>query len=72
MNCIQPRGSLANEAQEAIESYGVQLSPVRISQRSAFIHSITSNQSVQEFEQKGKASEEVEELFKWIVEQTNK
>lgn len=69
LNCIQARGSLANEAQEAIESYGAPLSPVRITHRAAFIHSITASQGVQEYEPKGKAAQEMADLFKWICKQ---
>jgi chromosome partitioning protein len=69
LNCVPPRGTLADEADEAVASYGVTLAPIRIGQRAAFVHSITSGQAVQEYEPKGKAADEISKLYKWIVKQ---
>ena len=69
LNCVPPRGGLADEAQEAVSTYDISLVPVRIGQRAAFIHSLTLGQSVQEYEPKGKATEEITGLYKWIVKQ---
>lgn len=69
LNCVPPRGSLADEAEEAVSSYGISLVPVRIGQRAAFVHSVTSGQAVQEYEPKGKAAEEISRLYKWITKQ---
>lgn len=69
LNCVPPRGTLADEAQEAVSSYGVDVAPVRIGQRASFIHSVTSGQAVQEYEPKGKAAEEISRLYKWILKQ---
>ena len=69
LNCVPPRGTLANEANEAVSTYGMPLAPVRIGQRAAFIHSLTLGQSAQEFEPKGKAAKEIAELYKWILKQ---
>ena len=67
LNCVPPRGTLADEATEAVASYGISIAPVRIGQRASFVHSVTSGQAVQEYEPKGKAAEEIAELYKWIV-----
>ncbi len=56
LNCIQARGSLANEAEQAIKSYGTLVAPVRITNRAAFVHSITTSEGVKEFEPSGKAA----------------
>jgi chromosome partitioning protein len=69
LNCVPPRGTLADEADEAVASYGVTLAPIRIGQRAAFVHSVTSGQAVQEYEPKGKAADEISKLYKWIVKQ---
>ncbi len=69
LNCVPPRGTLADEADEAVASYGVTLAPIRIGQRAAFVHSVTSGQAVQEYEPKGKAANEISMLYKWIVKQ---
>lgn len=69
LNCVPPRGTLADEADEAVSTYGMPLAPIRIGQRAAFVHSLTLGQSVQEFEPKGKAAEEITELYKWMIKQ---
>jgi len=69
LNCVPPRGSLANEAEEAISSYNINVSPARIGQRTSFVHSLTSGEAVLEYEPKGKASKEVSALYEWLLKQ---
>jgi chromosome partitioning protein len=69
LTCVPPRGSLAYESANAVSSYDIALSPVRIGHRTAFIHSLTSGQAVQEYEPKGKATAEITALYKWILKQ---
>ncbi|MGH8323041.1 MAG: ParA family protein, partial [Steroidobacteraceae bacterium] len=64
---IQARGSLHDEAAEAIKSYKVDLAPVTIGNRMAFIHAFTAGKGVTENEPKSKASEEITELFSFIT-----
>ncbi len=71
LNCVPPRGTLADEAEEAIASYDIALAPIRIGQRAAFVHSVTSGQAVQEYEPKGKAAKEITKLYKWTLKQVN-
>jgi chromosome partitioning protein len=69
LTCVPPRGTLAQEAAEAVSTYGIDLCPSQIGQRAAFVHSITSGLSVHEYEPKGKASKEINALYKWINKQ---
>jgi chromosome partitioning protein len=69
LTCVPPSGTLAQEAAESVSSYGIQLCPLRIGQRAAFVHSITAGQSVNEYEPNGKASEEIKSLYRWIIKQ---
>ena len=69
LTCVPPRGTLAQEAAEAISSYDVMICPIQIGQRADFVHSITSSQSVHEYDQKGKAAKEIEALYKWLIKQ---
>lgn len=69
LNSVPPRGSLADEASEAIASSGVEVAPVRVGQRAAFVHSVTSGQSVQEYEPHGKAAKELSSLYLWVCKQ---
>ena len=65
VNGVPPRGSLGAEAAEAISAYGLEVAPVRLGQRMAFIHSLTAGQGVLEYEPKGKAAEEIKGLYAW-------
>lgn len=69
LNSVPPRGSLAEDASEAVASYGVPVAPVQITQRAAFIHAITAGQSAQEYEPGGKAADEMKQLYKWTIKQ---
>lgn len=69
LTCVPPRGTLAQEAAEAVSSYDVVLCPAQIGQRAAFVHSITSSQSVHEYEPNGKATKEINVLYKWLIKQ---
>lgn len=62
----QARGSLTNEAAQAIKSYDVTLAPVTIGNRMAFVHAFTAGKGVLETEPHGKASEEITILFSFI------
>jgi chromosome partitioning protein len=66
LNSVPPRGSLADEAAEAVRGYGLELAPVRITQRSAFVHSLTQGQAISEYEPSGKGNAEFRKLFDWI------
>ncbi len=63
LNAVPARGTLADEAEKVIKSYGLKVLPARLGQRSAFVHSITNGQSVLEYEPSGKASMEVKSLY---------
>lgn len=66
LSAIPARGTLADEAAAAVAGYAVPLSPVRITQRSAFIHSLTVGKAVLEYEPRGKAAEDMLRLFDWV------
>lgn len=65
INAVPPRGPLGDEASEAIAGYGLAVSPVRIGQRMAFVHSLTAGQAVIEYEPDGKAAQEIKALYAW-------
>ncbi|NMG11355.1 ParA family partition ATPase [Brasilonema sp. UFV-L1] len=69
LNAVPPRGSLADEAVEAIAPLGVSIAPIRIGQRAAFVHSLTAGQTAQEYEPEGKAAEEIQQVYKWMCKQ---
>jgi chromosome partitioning protein len=66
LNAVPPRGTLADEAAEAIAGYGVPVSPIRLAHRSAYINSLTVGKSINEFEPKGKGAGEILRLLEWL------
>ena len=66
LNGIPARGLLATEASAVIAGYGVELVPVMIGYRAAFVHSLTMGNSVVEYESTSKAADEITALFEWI------
>jgi chromosome partitioning protein len=66
LNAVPARGSLADEAAEAVAGYEVPLVPVRLTQRSAFMHSLTVGKGIQEYEPRGKGARELQQLFEWV------
>ena len=66
LNAVPPRGSLAGEASDAVAEYGLQVVPSCLGQRAAFQHSLTAGLTAPEYEPKGKAAHEVQQLYTWI------
>lgn len=71
LNAVPPRGSLADQAEEAIRPYGLDVASARISQRAAFNHSLTAGQTAVEFEPDGIAAQEIEALYQLVCKQVN-
>lgn len=71
LNACPPRGTLADEANAAVATYELPIAPVRVGQRAAYVHALTAGQAVQEYEPKGKAAEEISQLYKWICGHVN-
>jgi chromosome partitioning protein len=66
LNAVPPQGRIHEDAEAAIQSYGLTVAPIRLGQRAAFVHSLTVAQTAVEFDPLGKAAAEVAELFAWI------
>lgn len=56
------------ETRAALESYGLSVAPVEITDRRAFSRAISTGSAVTEFEAEGKAAEEIRALWGWIKE----
>lgn len=65
LSAVPHQGKLAEEAEEAVRSYGLTVAPVKLTQRAAYVHSLTLGQTAQEFEPEGKAAQEIGDLYKW-------
>ncbi len=68
LNSVPARGSLSTEAAEAVAGYGVEVVPVQIGQRAAFMHALTLGQTAQEYEAKGKGAQEITQLYNWTCQ----
>lgn len=62
LNCVPPRGALADQAEEAIRAYDIPIAPARITQRAALVHSLTAGQTALEYEPEGVAAQEIKAL----------
>ena len=62
INAAPPRGPLADQTAEAIQVYGVRIAESRITQRIAFVHSLTAGKTVLEYEPHGVAAREIMKL----------
>jgi chromosome partitioning protein len=71
LNTVPVRGGLKREAEVVLKGYGVDMAPLVLGHRVAFVHSLTEGKSVLEYEPTGKAAEEVLGLFKAICRHCN-
>lgn len=67
LNAVPPQGSLGTEAERALKGLRVEVAPAQITQRVAFMHSLTNAQGVGEYEPDGKASREINRLLRWLL-----
>lgn len=65
LNTVPPRGTLGDEARQAVAGYGVEIAPVELGQRAAYQHALTAGLSAQEYETSGKAADETTQLYMW-------
>lgn len=57
------------ETRAVLASYGLPVAPVEITDRRAFARAVATGRAVTEFEDHGKAAEEIRALWKWLKEQ---
>lgn len=57
------------EARAALESYGLPVAPVTITDRRAFARAVATGRAVTEFDANSKAAEEIRALWNWLKEQ---
>ena len=69
LNAVVPHVADTALAEEAIGRLGVAVCPSRISRRVAFSRSVLRGLTAQEYEPRGKAAGEIEELFRTVEEQ---
>jgi chromosome partitioning protein len=68
-NAIHHTSSLAEEAKQAIlNKYGnsINVCPQMIVQRLCYVHASTNGEGVQEYDSKGKAASEIQNVYNYI------
>ena len=72
LSCIRPGDkALPDGAEIHLSQYPISLSPQRITQRAACVHSLTAGQTVTEFEPEGAAAREIRVLFEMSCNHDN-
>ena len=66
-NAVRARSSMLYPAKRAVQVYGVPLSPCFVGDRVDFSHALIEGLSAMEYDPKGKASIEIQALFRYIV-----
>ena len=65
-NAVNPRGLEVAEVREALTAQGHTVAPTMLAHRTAFARALSSGLAVTEFEEDGKAADEIKQLLKWI------
>lgn len=68
-NATPPKGNLTQDAIAAVSHYGCPVCPVHVVERVDFVHSLTGGQAASEYQPKGKAAAEIQQLYKWLKKQ---
>jgi chromosome partitioning protein len=66
LNACNPRTAEVEQSKKALLRHGYPVAPVEIGSRQAYSRALASGSAVTEFEAKGKAAEEIIELWKWL------
>jgi chromosome partitioning protein len=66
LNACNPRTAEVEQSKKALLRHGYPVAPVEVGSRQAYSRALASRSAVTEFEAKGKAAEEIIELWKWL------
>jgi chromosome partitioning protein len=66
INATRPRGTMTDEARQALEIYELPICPTAIVQRAALVDALIDGRGVQELDAKGKAADETGAVWNWI------
>jgi chromosome partitioning protein len=67
LNAVPPQGSIGTEAERALKGLHAEVVPAQMTQRVAYMYSLTNAQGVCEYEPNGKASQEINRLLRWLL-----
>ena len=72
LNAIPPRGDRPDQARKAIESMQIPVCPITLEHRAAFGDAGALGQTALEYDPKGKAADEIRQLYKYTSSLLNK
>ena len=67
LNGVPHQGSHGDEAQAALEGWGLEVAPVRMSQRAAHYNAAAGGLTAIDYEPKSRAAEESREVLRWLL-----
>ena len=72
LNACNPRVAETSQSRKALERHPYPIAPVEIGSRQVYSRALTRGSTATEFEPRGKAAQEITELWHWIKEQMEK
>ena len=66
LNAVRPRGTLTDEARQALRIYELPICPTAIVNRAALADALIDGRGVQELDPRGKATDEIRRVWRWI------
>jgi chromosome partitioning protein len=68
-NAVNPRGLEAAEVRQELSTQGYKVAPSILAHRTSYARALSNGMAVTEFEQQGRAAEEITSLWNWISKQ---
>jgi len=67
LNAMPPNApNVLSDARAAVAVHGLDVAPITVQQRAAFAHALTIGKTAHEYDPKGKATEEIAQLYQWL------
>jgi chromosome partitioning protein len=67
LNAVPPLGTrVLDDARQAVSVHGIEVAPVTLGQRASYAHALTVGLTAPEYEQQGKAAEEIVAMMEWL------
>jgi len=67
LNAVPPHAStMLTDARAAVAVHELEVAPIALRQRAAYVHALTGGQTAQEYEPHGKAAEEISTFYQWL------
>jgi chromosome partitioning protein len=71
LNDVPPQGRQRQQAEDAIRDMGLPVCPIALGHRTAYTHAAAMGLTAQEYDARGKAAEEIKQLYKFTCKLLN-